>query len=87
VNPVPDPLLFFSGSAGNRTRASGSVVKNSDYQTTEAVSKLRSVCRIYAEDLNNFAVAKQMILSCVLNSAWGCGMGLLAQSWSQLWVM
>jgi hypothetical protein len=25
VDPVPDPLLFFSGSAGNRTRASGSV--------------------------------------------------------------
>jgi hypothetical protein len=23
VDPVPDPLLFFSGSAGNRTRASG----------------------------------------------------------------
>jgi hypothetical protein len=25
VDPVPDPLLFFSGSAENRTRASGSV--------------------------------------------------------------
>jgi hypothetical protein len=35
VNPVPDPLLFF-GSAGNRTRASGSVAKNSDHYTTEA---------------------------------------------------
>jgi hypothetical protein len=31
VNPIPDPLLFFSGSAGNRTRASGSVAKNSDH--------------------------------------------------------
>jgi hypothetical protein len=31
VNPVPDPLLFFPGSAGNRTRASRSVVKNSDH--------------------------------------------------------
>jgi hypothetical protein len=30
VDPVPDPL-FFSGSAGNRTRASGSVAKNSDH--------------------------------------------------------
>jgi hypothetical protein len=29
VDPVPDPL-FFSGSAGNRTRVSGSVAKNSD---------------------------------------------------------
>jgi hypothetical protein len=31
VDPVPDELLFFSGSAGNRTRASGSVAKNSDH--------------------------------------------------------
>jgi hypothetical protein len=31
VDPVPDPLLFFSGSAGNRTRASGFVAKNSDH--------------------------------------------------------
>jgi hypothetical protein len=31
VDPVPDPLIFFSGSAGNRTRASGSVAKNSDH--------------------------------------------------------
>jgi hypothetical protein len=38
VDPVPDPLLDFllffprkSGSAGNRTRASGSVAKNSDH--------------------------------------------------------
>jgi hypothetical protein len=38
VDPVPDPLLF-SGSAGNRTRASGSVAKNSDQETTEAVGK------------------------------------------------
>jgi hypothetical protein len=29
VDTVPDPLLFFSGSAGNRTRTSGSVAKNS----------------------------------------------------------
>jgi hypothetical protein len=31
VDPVPDPLLFFPGSAGNRTRASGSVAKNSGH--------------------------------------------------------
>jgi hypothetical protein len=32
VDPVPDPLLFFfSCSAGNRTRASGSIAKNSDH--------------------------------------------------------
>jgi hypothetical protein len=29
VDPVPDPLLF-SGSAGNRTRATGSVAKKSE---------------------------------------------------------
>jgi hypothetical protein len=32
VDPVPDPLLFFFGSAGNRTGASGSVAKNSDHR-------------------------------------------------------
>jgi hypothetical protein len=31
VDPVPYSLLFFSGSAGNRTRAPGSVAKNSDH--------------------------------------------------------
>jgi hypothetical protein len=36
VDPVPDPLLFFSGSPGNRTRASGSVARNSDHQAVEA---------------------------------------------------
>jgi hypothetical protein len=38
VDPVPDPLLFFPGSAADRTRTSGSVAKNSDHYTTEAVS-------------------------------------------------
>jgi hypothetical protein len=28
VDPVPDPPIFFSGSAGNRTRASGSVANH-----------------------------------------------------------
>jgi hypothetical protein len=32
VDPVPDPLLLReSGSAGNRTLASGSVARNSDH--------------------------------------------------------
>jgi hypothetical protein len=32
VDPVPDPLLHRkSGSAGNRTRISGSVARNSDH--------------------------------------------------------
>jgi hypothetical protein len=37
VAPVPDPLHFFSGSAGNRARASGSVAGKSDHWATEAV--------------------------------------------------
>jgi hypothetical protein len=38
VDPVPDPLLLKkSGSAGNRTRTSGSVTRNSDHYTTVVV--------------------------------------------------
>jgi hypothetical protein len=43
VDLVPDPLLLRkSGSAGNRTRTSGSVARNSDHQTTEAVASLHN---------------------------------------------
>jgi hypothetical protein len=36
VDSVPDPLLLRkSGSAGNRTRTSGSVARNSDHNTVE----------------------------------------------------
>jgi hypothetical protein len=39
VDPVPDPLLLRkSGSAGNRTKISGSVARNSDHYTTGTVS-------------------------------------------------
>jgi hypothetical protein len=38
VDPVLDPLLLRkSGSAGNRIQTSGSVARNSDHYTTEAV--------------------------------------------------
>jgi hypothetical protein len=38
VDPVPDPLhLRKSGSAENQTLTSGSVGRNSDHKTTEAV--------------------------------------------------
>jgi hypothetical protein len=38
VNFVPAPLILRkSGSAGNRTRTSGSVARNSDYWTAEAI--------------------------------------------------
>jgi hypothetical protein len=37
VGSVPDPLLKESGSAGNRTQTSGSVARNFDHYTIEAV--------------------------------------------------
>jgi hypothetical protein len=38
VDHIPDPLLLRkSGSAGNRTQTSGSVARNSNHWTTEAV--------------------------------------------------
>jgi hypothetical protein len=37
VDPVQDRLLRKSGSAGNRTRTSGSVATNSDHWTREGV--------------------------------------------------
>jgi hypothetical protein len=38
MDPVSDPLLLTkSGIAGNRTRTSGSVTRNSDHYTTETV--------------------------------------------------
>jgi hypothetical protein len=41
VDPVPDSLLLRkSGSVGNRTRTSGSIARNSNHQTTEAVNFL-----------------------------------------------
>jgi hypothetical protein len=41
MEPVPDPLLLRkSGSAGNGTQTSGSVARNSDNYTTEAVFQL-----------------------------------------------
>jgi hypothetical protein len=47
VDPVPDLLLLRkSGSAGNRTRTSGSVARNSDHQTTEAVCSVRNTHKI-----------------------------------------
>jgi hypothetical protein len=76
VDPVPDPLLFFffSGSAGNRTRASGSVAKNSDHWTTEAVE----YCHYYNYILGkNFSLAlvygfHVKFIRCVLNLSQCC---------------
>jgi hypothetical protein len=53
VDPVPDPLLFRkSGSAGNRAQTSGSVARNSDHQTIEAVSNVEFVEEIYVSVKN-----------------------------------
>jgi hypothetical protein len=62
VDPVPDPLIFFSGSAGNRTRASGSVAKNSDHQTIEAVNVLLQLANKNGIQNNiEFIVSSDMI--------------------------
>jgi hypothetical protein len=48
VDPVPDLLLLRkSGSAGNRTRTSGSVARNSGHQTTGQLYLLPSKWRKY----------------------------------------
>jgi hypothetical protein len=60
-----DPLLLRkSGSAGNRTRTSGSVARNSDDKTIEAVSNNNTMIRkLMASELLGF-----WTLSIVLNS-------------------
>jgi hypothetical protein len=81
VDPVPDPLLFsFSGSAGNRTRASGSVAKNSEinmttvgiihiYKPNNETSKTRSkrnipLCGVISNTPSQ--LGKELVLSEVL---------------------
>jgi hypothetical protein len=47
VDPVPDPLLLReSDSAGNRTRTSGSVARNSDHYTKETVALIYNYYKI-----------------------------------------
>jgi uncharacterized protein YcbK (DUF882 family) len=57
VDPVPDPLLLRkSGSAGNRTRTSGSVARNSDHYLTEAaLLKLKGIKSFILEFLKKLA--------------------------------
>jgi hypothetical protein len=51
VDPVPDPLLVRkSGSAGNRTRASGSVATNPDYYWSDV--RITFLISLYAVVLN-----------------------------------
>jgi hypothetical protein len=47
VDSIPDPVLLRkSGSAGNRTQTSGSVARNADHYTTEAVIFQKKESRI-----------------------------------------
>jgi hypothetical protein len=68
VDPVPDPLLLRkSGSAGNRTRASGSVAKIFDHYTRVALiisalycaaarwQNLKVLPRLFRTDFRNLA--------------------------------
>jgi hypothetical protein len=52
MDPVPETLLLRkSGSAGNRTRASGSVARNFDHYTTEVVTHgTRKLLYIFLEN-------------------------------------
>jgi hypothetical protein len=43
VDPVPDPLLRKSGSAGNQTQTSGSVVKNLDHRGDRNKLKVKAI--------------------------------------------
>jgi hypothetical protein len=49
VDHVPDSLLLRkSGRAGNRTWISGSVARNSDHQTTEAVCEMYTMFKTFS---------------------------------------
>jgi hypothetical protein len=52
VHPFPGPLLLRKcGSAGNLTQTSGSVARNSDHLTTEAVILCVLLQSIWADDI------------------------------------
>jgi hypothetical protein len=58
VDPVPDPLLLRkSGSANNRTWTSGSVGRNSDHWTTEAVFNQENIYKKERAVLNILDIA------------------------------
>jgi hypothetical protein len=69
VDPVPDPLLLRKyGSAGNLTRTSGSVARNSDHLTPEAVSQER--LRILIENFNPQEVVEDASASSIETLPW-----------------
>jgi hypothetical protein len=61
VDPISYPLLLRkSGSAGNRSRTSGSVARNSDHWTTEAVFMV-SPCCVYVFPILTFKHPNQSL--------------------------
>jgi hypothetical protein len=74
VDPVPDPLLLRkSGNAGNRTRTSGSVAKNSDHYTTEAV--IENCLQTFIEQItaeHEVFTIRRLILLIMNQSSSGC---------------
>jgi hypothetical protein len=68
VDPVAGPLLLRkSGSAGNRTRASGSVARNSDQYTIEAVYFL--LHNIYTRKFSSYLTGNTIYLRCVARNS------------------
>jgi hypothetical protein len=69
VDPFPDPLLFRkSGSAGNRSRTSGSVARNSDHWTTEAsvnidLGKIRTEFNSTGSKVRTVAEFMEMVIN------------------------
>jgi hypothetical protein len=60
VDPVQDPLILRkSGTARNRTRTSGSLARNSDHETTEAVND-EGVIKINIHQNHGRCLAKWM---------------------------
>jgi hypothetical protein len=55
VDPVPDPLLSFSGSAGNRTRASGSQIIKKENSPPLTESTESHACRSLWVTVHTFA--------------------------------
>jgi hypothetical protein len=69
VDLVSDPLLIKSGGAGNWTRSSGSVAKNSDHWTTEKVSgRIAIVILIYHRHKPVYIVYKFLASSAWINA-------------------
>jgi hypothetical protein len=67
MDPVTDPLLLRkSSSAGNRTRASGSVARNSDHQTTESHVTIKPSVTVWSVVMKWYSGSKRLRASSLL---------------------